>query len=279
MTRLDDTPWYAKIGTWLLYAVIIFLMGYPFLFSFSAAVKTNDELVSSPFTLIPAHPSFDNLNKLWVQGDFVRYFRNSLVICMVTIALAVPMCAMSGYVFARRKLRSVDLLFGIITLGMMIPGQVTIIPIYRIFTILNIHDSLVGLILIYLTWTPFGIFLMRTYYLTIPSELSDAARIDGCDEFSIFTRIFFPLAVPAAATVAIFLFMWTWNDFLWPLILLRDPNWFPIQLGVQRFQEQFTVNYSLQNAGIAFAVLPPLIFYLIFRKGIQKGLTAGAIKL
>jgi putative chitobiose transport system permease protein len=188
------------------------------------------------------------------------------------------MSAAAAYVFARRRLRATGLLFNIIIAGMMIPGQVIMIPMFQIMVSLGLRNTLLSVILVHLTWTPFGIFLLRTYYLNVPVEIGDAAKIDGCSEFGLFWRIYLPLAAPALVTVAIFNFIGAWNDYIWPLVLIQDPAWYTIQQGVQRFQTQWTVDYSMRNAGLVFSFLPPLIFYLIFRNGIQQGLTRGAVK-
>ena len=189
------------------------------------------------------------------------------------------MTTMAGFAFSRRKSRAFDLMFAIILAGMMIPREIIIIPVFKIIADLGLRNSLFALILVYLTWTPFGTFLMKTYFMTLPVELGESARIDGCSEFGVFWRIYLPLATPAIATVAIFGFIWTWNDFLWPLVLVHKQEWFTIQVGVLLFQNEFMIDWARRLAGLAFAIFPPLVLYLIFNRGIQKGLSAGAIKL
>lgn len=275
---MNDTPRWLSVLRALALCGIVILMGYPVLWALFSAVKSNEQLVANAF--LPPWPiEPQSLIRVWQSGEFVRYFLNTLVITLVSVAGLVPMSAAAGYVFARRKLRHIDLLFSLILIGMMIPGQVIMIPVFRMMAELGLRNTLWSVILVHLTWTPFGIFLLRTYYLTVPTDLSDAAVIDGCSEFGVFFRIYLQLALPALVTVAIFNFIWSWNDYIWPLVLIQDPQWFTVQQGVVRFSDQWKVDWSMQNAGLVFSFVMPLVFYLIFRKGIQQGLTRGAVKV
>ena len=243
-----------------------------------SSVKTNAELVANPFS-IPREPQIDNIVELWVEGDFIRYFRNTLIISLFTVFGVVTMATMAGYVFSQRNSGLFKLLFLLFLFGLMVPREVVIVPVFRIIASLGLRNTLTGVILVYLAGTSFGIVLMRTYFLTVPTELREAALIDGCSEFGVFFRIYVPLGAPAMVTVSIFAFFFSWNDLLWPLILIQKPEWFTLVQGVLRYQDEFTVDWSKRSAGLVFSILPPLIFYLIFNRGIQSGLTAGAIKM
>jgi ABC-type glycerol-3-phosphate transport system permease component len=275
---MNDTPWAFRAAGVAVCLSLIAAMGYPVLWGIFAATKSNLDLVANPFGP-PLNPQFDNIISLWAGGDFLRFLRNTMTVALASVGGLVPMSAMAAYVFARRRLRYVDFLFRIILVGIMIPGQAIMIPVFRIMGLLGLRNTLWSLILLHLAWTPFGIFLLRAYFLSVPAELSDAALIDGCTEYGVFWRVYLPLAKPAMVTVAIFNFIWSWNDFLWPLILVQDPEWYTVQQAVMRFQTQFQVDWSMRNAGLVFAFLPPLAFYLLFRKGIQSGLTRGAVKM
>lgn len=275
---MNDTPRFVHVLKYLFMITLIICMGYPVFWNITAALKTNSELVDNPYGL-PKNPQIENIRTLWVEGDFLRYLRNSLIISFSSITGIVLMTTMAGFAFSRRRTPIFNILFGVFLAGMMVPGEVTLVPIFRIISNLGLRNSLPGLIIIYLTWTPFGIFVMRTYFLNVPFELGEAARIDGCSEFGVYWRVYMPLATPAMATVAIFGYIWTWNDFLWPLILVQKPEWYNIQIGVLLFQDKWTIDWAMRNSGLVFAILPPLIIYLIFSRGIQKGLTAGALKM
>ena len=253
-------------------------MAYPIFWSIMSSVKTNAELVANPFS-IPREPQIDNIIELWVEGDFIRYFRNTLIISLVTVIGVVTMATMAGYVFSQRQSGLYKLLFLLFIFGLMVPREVVIVPVFRIMASLGLRNTLTGVILVYMAGTSFGIVLMRTYFLTVPTELREAALIDGCSEFGVFYRIYVPLAAPAMVTVSIFAFFFSWNDLLWPLILIQQPEWFTLVQGVLRYQDEFTIDWSKRSAGLVFSILPPLVFYLIFNRGIQSGLTAGAIKM
>jgi ABC-type glycerol-3-phosphate transport system permease component len=161
---------------------------------------------------------------------------------------------------------------------MMIPPQVILIPSFKIMGILHLHDNYLALFLTYWSWVPFAIFFLRATFLSIPKELISAARIDGCSEFGIFWRIMAPLAMPGIVTVGIFYFVWIFNDFLWPLIYIRDASLRTITLGMMNFHGKYTSLWNLQMAALSLATWPPIIIYLLFRNQIQKGLTEGALK-
>jgi ABC-type glycerol-3-phosphate transport system permease component len=275
---MSDEPWWMRAGIAGLCLVLCLTMIYPLVWNVMAALKSNADLVANPFGL-PLRPQWENIASLWLRGAFLGYLRNSLLISTLSVAGIAVMAAMAGFAFARSRQRLLKLAFGLVLLGLMFPGEVIIVPVFQMISGLGLRNTLLGPILIYLTWTPFGIILLQTYFLSLPTELGDAARIDGCSEYGLFWRIYLPLARPALATIIIFNFIWTWNDFLWPLILLQKPSLYTIQLGVLLFQDQWSVDWALRNAGLVFAILPPLLFYLIFNRGIQRGLLAGAVKM
>jgi len=262
----------------IIYIFLLFIMAYPLFWVVVSSVKTNADLVANPFGL-PVNPQFENITKLWLEGDFPNYFLNSLVISIITVVGIVSMSTMAGYVFAQRKGGVINFLFIFFLIGLMIPGEVVIVPVFRIIAWLELRNTLTGVILVYLAGTSFSIIIMRTYFLSIPKEIGEAALVDGASEFAVFYRIYLPLSAPAMVTIAIFAFFSSWNDLLWPLILIQDTDSFTLQQGVLRFQDEFTIDWSMRSAGLVFSILPPLIFYLIFNRGIQKGLTAGAIKI
>jgi len=274
---VNDIPWPLRAGRTILSVLLIVLLGYPMLWAIFAALKSNEQLIANSFGP-PWPPQFESLVTVWEGGEFYGYFRNTLLIALISIIGLVPMSVMAAYVFARRRLRHVDALFNIFIIGMMIPPQVLMIPLFRIMVLLDLRNTIWSVILVHLTWTPFGIFLMRTYFLSMPAMLADAAKIDGCSEYGIFWRIYMPLAKPAMVTVAIFNFIWAWNDYIWPLILIQDQAKYTLQQGVMLFQTRWTVDFSMRNAGLVFSFIPPLVFYLVFRRGIQQGLTRGAMK-
>jgi multiple sugar transport system permease protein len=202
---------------------------------------------------------------------------NSLIVAIAVTAWHVFFDTMAGYAFAKRRFPGRNLLFWVILSTLMIPIHVTIIPLYVVTRKLGLIDNLLAVILPG-TATAFGIFLMRQYIQTLPSELEDAARIDGASEFGVFWHVILPLARPAMAALAIFTFVRHWNDFLWPLIALSRPKNYTLTVGVANLQGEFMTDWGIIFAGAALAALPMSVFFLLFQKYFLEGVRMGAIK-
>lgn len=273
-----DIPVFMRLGATILILGLLIWTLYPLFWMNAGALKSSTELVTNVFGP-PMAPTLKNLIDVWVKGDFVRFFRNSLIVSSASVILLTLISAMAAYALARKALPFSELLFSFFMIGLMVPADVLLIPVFRIMAQLNLRNSLLGLILVYLSWSPFAILVLRAYFLTLPLELADAAHIDGCSEYGVFWRIFLPLAAPALVTVAIFFFLWSWNSFIWPLVLIQDREWYTIQMGVYQYRDQYETDFSKQIAALSIAIWPPLLFYIAFRKQIQKGLTAGALKM
>ena len=184
---MKDASPVLRISRIAIFICLLVIMAYPIFWSVMSSVKTNAELVANPFS-IPRKPQIDNIIELWVEGDFIRYFRNTLIISLVTVFGVVTMATMAGYVFSQRQSGLYKFLFLLFLFGLMVPREVVIVPVFRIIASLGLRNTLAGVILVYLAGTSFGIVLMRTYFLTVPSELREAALIDGCSEFGVFLR-------------------------------------------------------------------------------------------
>ena len=208
---MRDIPLGLRIGAITLFVIILVIMGYPILFMVFAGMKDNVMLATNPLGP-PIPPNFDNIRTVWIEEDFLIYFKNALIVSLISVFGTVVMCASAAYVFARGKLGASNWLFGVILLGMMVPGQVALIPVFWLMGRIGLLNTLWSVIFVHLSWTPFGIFVLRTYFFTIPAELADAGRIDGCNEFGLFWRVYLPLAGPALVTVAIFAFIWSFNS-------------------------------------------------------------------
>jgi multiple sugar transport system permease protein len=227
--------------------------------------------------LIPAF-SLDNFRRLLGGNPFYKnWMLNSLIVAIAVTAWHVFFDTMAGYAFAKRRFPGRNLLFWVILSTLMIPIHVTIIPLYVVTRKLGLIDNLLAVILPG-TATAFGIFLMRQYIQTLPSELEDAARIDGASEFGVFWHVILPLARPAMAALAIFTFVRHWNDFLWPLIALSRPKNYTLTVGVANLQGEFMTDWGIIFAGAALAALPMIVFFLLFQKYFLEGVRMGAIK-
>lgn len=227
--------------------------------------------------LIPAF-RFDNFERLFGGTRYyVNWMLNSLTVALATTAWHVIFDTMAGYAFAKRRFPGRELLFALLLSTLMVPIHVTLIPTYIITRNLGLIDTLLGVILPG-TASVFGIFLMRQYIQTLPSELEEAARIDGCSELRVFWEIILPLCKPAIAALAIFTFVRYWNDFLWPLIVTNRPQNYTLTVGVANLQGEFMTDWGVIFAGAAMAALPTIAFFLAFQKYFLEGVRMGALK-
>lgn len=227
--------------------------------------------------LIPAF-SLDNFERLFSGTRYyANWMINSLCVALATTAWHVVFDTMAGYAFAKRRFPGRDLLFAMLLSTLMVPIHVTLIPTYIVVRALGLVDTLLGVILPG-TATVFGVFLMRQYIKTLPSELEEAARIDGCSELRVFWEIILPLCKPAIAALAIFTFVRYWNDFLWPLIVLNRPQNYTITVGVANLQGEFMTDWGIIFAGAAMAALPMIAFFLAFQRYFLEGVRMGALK-
>lgn len=259
----------------LLFAVISL---YPVIVTMITALRSAREVTRSPFSL-PTEIYWQNLSTAWVKGRFGEYFMNSVIIVVPTVIGVVVLSCLAGYGIARFRFAGRAPIFYLILLGLTVPFQSVMIPLYY---------QLLGAGLIGTYWAvilpgiafglPFGTFLMQAFFEDLPGELADAARVDGCSEWRIFLSVMLPLAWPAVSTLLVFQFMRTWNEFLMPLLYLQTESLRPIPLGLMFFQGTYTRDIGLIAAGVSIAAIPVIIVYLLFQRQFVSGLTAGALK-
>ena len=262
---------------WLALILTTIISLFPMYWMFTTALTPTRETIKTPPDLFP-HASLENFDRLFSQAkDYWGWFANSVLITLGITAFHLLFDTLSGYAFAKKKFPGRNFLFWIILSTLMIPPQVTLVPLYIVVQNFNLRDSLWAVILP--GWANvFGIFLMRQYIQTLPTELEEAGRIDGCSEPGIFWRIILPLSKPALASLAIFTFVRFWNDFLWPsMVLIKSPS-FTLPVGVASLQTEFSTDYGLIFAGSALAALPMILFFLAFQKYFLEGVRAGAVK-
>lgn len=268
-----------RIG-WLGWLVLIgttFIALFPMYWLFVNALTPIQSIPPLTPLLWPAF-KLDNFVRL-IGGTkyYLNWMLNSLFVALLITCWHVVFDSMAGYAFAKRTFPLRNVLFWLILSTLMIPIHVTLIPLYIISRSLGLNDSLWALILPGTAWV-FGIFLMRQFIQTLPSELEDAARIDGCSEFGIYWNVILPLSKPAIAALAIFTFVRSWNDFLWPLIALNRPQNYTLPVGVANLQGEFMTDWGIIFAGAALAALPMILFFLAFQKYFLEGVRMGAIK-
>ncbi len=271
MNRRQLTSRYA------LYLVFAFIFFFPVLWILLSSLKSQSELFTYPLTFLPDKVTFENYATAFKSGRFVSYFLNSTFTAVVATAITVLINIMAGYALSKYVFRGRDLIFFVMIATLMIPLQVVMVPIFLLEKNLGLLNTLWGII-IPPAATPTGIFLARQYMMTIPDSLIESARIDGAGEATIFLRIILPLSKPIIATIAIFSFMWRWNDFLWPFIVISRQKKYTLQLALSNFVGQYDVDWSSLLSMTVIAILPMIIVFLVFQKYFIKGLTSGGVK-
>ena len=261
-------------GKTVLYVLLVglsLLFLFPLFWMISTSLKTNPEVATMPPTWLPAIPQWNNYPGALEFAPLVKFAGNTLFICAVNVIGTVISCSMIAYGFARIRWPGRDSVFIMVLATMMIPGQVTMIPIYIIFTRLGWVNTFLPLTVPSFFGAAFYIFMLRQFFMTIPFELSEAAVIDGSSEFNIYSTIILPLAKPALATVALFTYLGHWNDFLGPLIYLSDPEKYTLSIGLRYCQTLTWSEFPMQMAAATMMTLPIIVlFFFTQRTFIQR---------
>lgn len=257
---------------------------FPFLWLISTALKGNSEnIFQYPPVFIPKFPTFDNFTGVWKQIPFMAYFWNSLIVASFTVVLNLVFSSLAAYPLARMEFKGKNALFYLILATIMVPFQAIMLPIYLIVLKLNMVDSVsnfmgyVGLILPFAV-NAFGIFLMKQAFLAIPKEMEEAAFVDGCNVFQIWYKILIPMVTPTLAVLAIFTFIGSWGEFLWPSIVLTKKTLYTLPVGINDLQGMFSSNWRYIAAGSIISIIPILIFFISMQKYFISGQTEGAVK-
>jgi multiple sugar transport system permease protein len=268
-------------GQLLVYGVLIITTGislFPLYWLLLTAFTPTESSIKLPPDLIPLNASLINFERLFTRAPLVwNWAANSLIIALSVTLFHIFFDTLSGYAFAKKRFPGRRILFGLIISTLLIPPQVTLVPLYLLTRQYGLINNVWGVILPGFA-DVFGIFLMRQYIQTLPSELEEAARIDGCSEPGIFWRIILPMSKPAIAALAIFAFVRSWNAFLWPLIVLQKTATYTLPVGVASLQEEFVIDYGIIFAGAALAAVPMIIFFLLFQRYFIEGVRLGALK-
>ncbi len=268
---------FAKILKYTLAVVFVVIFLLPVIYIILSAFKPSFELYNPNPTFFPRQWTLSNFIEALNKGDFVRYIFNTFFVTITSTIIAILVNTMSGYALAKFKFRGQNLILILILSTIMLPLEVIMVPIFSVLKATGLYNSLWALI-IPPAATPTGIFMMRQYLVTIPDELIESARIDGATELQIFFRIILPNAKPAIATLAIFSFMWRWNDYVWPLIAISDPKKYTLQLAIANFAGEFNVDYNSTIAMSAISMIPMLIIFLIFQKQFVQGTVSSGMK-
>jgi multiple sugar transport system permease protein len=250
----------------------------PFFWMVTTSLKTEPQVFTLPPTWIPRPVRWANYPVALSAFPFVRYTLNTLFICGVTVIGTVMSCSLVAYGFSRIRWRGRDTLFIVMLATMMLPAQATMLPVFLLFRWLHWIGTFKPLIMPSFFGSAFYIFLLRQFFLTLPQELSDAARIDGCSEWGIFSRIILPLARPAVATVALFTFIGGWLDYLGPLVYLHDESQYTLALGLSAFLGRHGAEWHLLMAASTVVTLPMVIVFFLAQKTFVKGIALTGMK-
>ncbi len=248
----------------------------PFLWMFTTSLRTRAETYTNA-SIIPTSWHWENYLQAWQAAPFSQYYINSIIMAAGIVTGHVVLDAFAAYAFARLRFPGRNAIFVVLLAALMIPAFVTIIPTYAIVANLGWIDTYAGLIVPRLA-DVFGIILLRQYFSTIPVELEEAARLDGCSRIGTFFRIIVPLAKPALATLAMFSFLFAWNDFLWPLLVTNTDESRTIQIGLQAFVGRYGTSWNYLMAGTLTATLPSMVVFMFFQRALVRGVASTGLK-
>lgn len=249
----------------------------PFAWMVSSSLKLDTEVFSVPIRWIPAEFHWDNFTRIWERIPLLTYLRNSVFLSLTITALQVLTGSFAAYGFAKVRFPGRDALFLAYIATIAVPWQAYMVPQYIIMQKAGLVNTHLSLILLQ-AFSAFGVFLMRQYYLTIPDELSEAARLDGLSEYGIWARIVLPLSKPALASLALLTFVNTWNDYMGPFIYLTDNKLWTIQLGLRSFVGLYDAEYAMIMTGSVLSVLPILVIFLLGQKYFVQGIATSGMK-
>jgi len=269
-----------RAATWLVNGCLVLLAVltlFPLLWMLSVSFMSTGASSTYPPPLLPAHFTLDRYRELFNQQHMGRYFLNSVIVATCATLLALLFNALAGYAFAKLRFRGRESIYQLMLAGLLIPAQVTMIPLFGLLKMLGLVNSYAGVILPGVA-SIFGIFLVRQYALSIPDELLDAARIDGASEWRLFRSVVAPLLVPILVTVGIFVFLGTWNDFMWPLIVLTDRDMQTLPVALAGLSREHVQDNELMMAGAVVTLLPVLALFLGLQRFYLRGIMLGSVK-
>ena len=271
-----------RIGIGVMLVILIIIAAIwliPYFFVLMTAFKSLGDLLSGNIFGLPKTWHFDNFTKAWTVGKFNLYFRNNVFLILFKVPLGILIASLCAYPLAKMKFKFDNFIFGFMLLGLAIPVQVVLTPMLVMLKNMGIQNTILALIPPYVVFgLPFQLLVMRGFFRSIPTELIEAARVDGSSEFRTFFTIMLPLASPALATLFIIDALATWNELLIPLVLISSDELRPVPVGLLQFQGQYASNYVGQMAGVMISITPIIILYIFLQRYLVAGLTQGALK-
>lgn len=278
MKSMTEKRKMGKAVIYLLLLIVVLITVLPFVWMLSASIKSDREVFQmNPFVLIPQEPHWDNYMKVWTKIPFAVFIKNTVILTVVVTILQLFTSSFAAYAFAKLEFSGKKQLFLAYISTIAMPWQVYMVPQFLMMRRMGLNDTLLAMVVLQ-AFSAFGVFLMRQFYMGIPDSLCEAARIDGMNKFKIYANIMLPLSKPALATLTIFTFVATWNDYLGPTIYLKSEMKKTIQIGLQRFIGQYSSEYGLIMAGSVISLIPVLIVFLLLQKYFVEGIATSGVK-
>lgn len=265
-----------RIFAFVILIILMVLFSFPLYWIITGSLKDAATINSAKPEWFPTSPTLDNYVRLF-KNPALKWLFNSVLISVAAMALTCISASMAGYVLAKKRFYGRAFLFSLLVCAMALPKQVILIPLLKEMAFLNLHDNLWAVILPTVGW-PFGVFLIKQFSETIPTEMLEAARIDGAGEFRTFTSVVLPIIKPGVGALAIFTFITSWNDYFLQLIMLNSKANLTISLGIAKLQSEMSTDFGLIMAGAALAAVPIIAIFLMFQKYFTQGITMGAVK-
>jgi putative chitobiose transport system permease protein len=269
--------WRSFLNYGVLSAIAVFML-IPLVWLVSTSFKSpSEDIFQFPPQLLPSQPTIDNFVTVWQTNPFGRYLFNSTIVSVLTVAFNLLFCSLAAYPLARLNFRGREVIFSAIVATILIPFQIVMIPLYVLAVQLGLRNSYLGVIFPAIA-SAFGIFLLRQAFQGVPKELEEASRMDGCSDLGVWWHIMLPSIRPALVTLSIFVFIGSWSDFLWPLIVLDRPELYTLPLGVANLAGTFTLDWRLIAAGSVISIAPILLFFLAMQHYIVPSETGSGVK-
>lgn len=272
---------FKKISTYGFLIIYGLTCIYPLVWMLCTSLKTPQEALLNPIALLPeGELQWKTYANVWQRLHFFQYFKNSVSVSVVAVTGVILLYSMIGFAIAKLKFIGSKFIFYLYLSLLLVPGLTVIIPLYANMTRFGLNDSFLGIVLPMINGGgPFAVFLFTNYFRTIPNELYECSVLDGCNKFKIYVRIYMPLAIPAIVTIAISNFVGTWNDVMWPLIIVSRKELFTLPIGLLALDSSAFRNWNELMAGAMFSVIPVFLIFIFLQKYFIEGLSAGAVKV
>ena len=267
----------ANLFVWLVLVIGALVVAFPLYWMFATAVRPKKEIFSGGFDLVPSTFAWSNFSDAWNKLPWDQFYINSIAIAAIAVPVTVFINLLAGYTFAKYKFPGRDILFLLMISTLMIPIQVIMVPEFLIVAKLGWVNTWWG-VLVPRAAEAFGLFMVRQFMVSIPDELIEAARLDGAGEFTIFRRVVLPLSWPVIAVLSIFTFMWRWNDFAWPLVVLQEQSAYTVPLGLSLMQGQYFTDWTGLMSMSLLSIIPMMLVFVFFQRYFIQGIASTGLK-